>query len=134
MFDDAWLLTSLGEWCIYIYVCLVVVVEKESALFCLHRSGSCSPLKDDNVTFEFDETFVYIFISPTDKFMLCIYVFFCFSGGEIYKINRHTYINIIENTLMGDNKCMTICLYHVDLVIKITLNQHLRDHYVADAK
>lgn len=132
MMHGCWLLW-VGEWCIYIYVWLVVV-EKESALFCLHRSGSCSPLKDDNVTFEFDETFVYIFISPTDKFMLCIYVFFCFSGGEIYKINRHTYINIIENTLMGDNKCMTICLYHVDLVIKITLNQHLRDHYVADAK
>lgn len=79
----------------------------------------------------------HLFISSFHRRISSCYVymfFFCFSGGEIYKINRHTYTNIIENTLMGDNKCMTICLYHVDLVIKITLNQHLRDHYVADAK
>lgn len=83
MMHGCWL-HWVGEWCIYIYVCLVVVVEKESALFCLHRSGSFSPLKDDNVTFEFDETFVYIFISPTDKFMLGVYMFFFVFQREKY--------------------------------------------------
>lgn len=109
MFDDAWLLTALGGWwMVYLHLCMswCCCWERECT-FLFTSIGDHVPRS--KMTMLPLNLMKHLFISSFHRrISSCyVYMFFCFSWGEIYKINRHTYINIIENTLMGDNKCMT---------------------------